>query len=299
MDQVPSNESQVGERVSKLPQLLSMPRVRYIPVLLGVGVLLATVALQLGAARSDAAVSPTMHAAVHANNDITLTFDDGSAVGNQDRVSPTVPAGTYTVRVVDDTEEHNFHLVGPGVDQSTDTGGRSSPSWTVALQAGGSYRFVCDTHVDFMYGQFQAVAGAGGSTGGSTGGSSGGSTSGGGSSGGGSSGGSSGGSTSSGGSASTALKGTLAGTVKADGALRLAYLGKPVTRLKSGRYKITVVDKTAGRGFVVKATGRPAVTVSTAPFVGTRSVTVDLKAGRWSFYTPAGKKSTTSFIVVA
>ena len=87
--------------------------------------------------------------------------------------------------------------------------------------------------------------------------------------------------------------------MNAVGALKLAYLGKPVTRLKSGRYRITVVDKTAGRGFVVKGTGRPAVTVSSAPFVGKRSVTVDLKAGQWSFYTPAGKKSTTSFIVVA
>ena len=94
-----------------------------------------------------------MHAFVHEDNSIGLTFDDGSAVGNQDRTPPTIPPGTYTIRVVDDATEHNFHLSGPGVDQATGTGDTSSPTWTVTLQPGSTYKFQCDTHSDFMYGR--------------------------------------------------------------------------------------------------------------------------------------------------
>ena len=155
-----------------MSQIASTQRARFIPVFIGVFVLVATVALKLDVAGSKAAltkaevVSTTMHAAVHQNNDIFLTFDDGSTVGNQDRNTPTIPAGTYTIRVVDDTAEHNFHLVGPGVDMSTDTTSTSSPTWTVTFQNGGTYRFVCDNHPDFMFGLFQASGSAGGSSGG-------------------------------------------------------------------------------------------------------------------------------------
>ena len=270
-------------------------------------VLGATVALKLGVGPSQAAVSPTMHAVVHPNNDIALTFDDGSAVGTQDRVPPTIPAGTYVIRVVDDASEHNFHLAGPGVDQATGVGDDSAtPTWTVTFQAGGAYRFVCDTHADFMAGFFQATAAAGGSAG-SSGGSSGGSSSGGSSSGGsassgGSSGGSSSGGSKSSGSKSSAvssLRGSLAGTVSSDGKLKLALNGKAVSKLKSGRYKITVVDKTPARSFVVQQNKNSAITVSGVSFVGTHSVIVNLKVGQWTFYTSPGKKSKSSFIVVA
>ena len=64
-------------------------------------VLGATVALKLGVGTSQAAVSSTMHAVVREDNTIGLTFDDGSPVGSQARETPTIPAGTYTVRVQD------------------------------------------------------------------------------------------------------------------------------------------------------------------------------------------------------
>src|SRR5262245_2002999 len=86
----------------------SLHRARLVPLFLGAFVLVATIALKLyvdgsrAAVQANAAVSQTMHAVVHQNDDIFLTFDDGSAVGNQDRVPRTIPAGTYTVRVVDD-----------------------------------------------------------------------------------------------------------------------------------------------------------------------------------------------------
>jgi hypothetical protein len=258
-------------------------------MLLGVVLCGATIALRLGVTGSQAAVSPTMHAVVHEDNTIMLTFDDGTQVGSQARTPPVIPPGTYTIRVVDDTDEHNFHLSGPGVDQSTSVGGMSSPTWTVTFQSGADYRFQCDTHFDFMYGMFSTSGSAGstGSTGsaGSTGGSS---TSGGSAS--------SSGST---GSGTSALRGTLTGTVSASGKLTFAIAGKPVKRLSAGRYRITVVDKAATRSFVVREDGHTAITVSSVPFVGTRSLTLKLAAGHWSFYTTAGAKSTGAFVVVA
>jgi hypothetical protein len=263
--------------------------VRRIPILLAIAVLGAT-ALQFGVSRSHAAVSAvsqTMHATVHEDQSISLLFDDGTPVGNQARTPPTIPPGTYTIRVVDDTDEHNFHLSGPGVDQATSVGGSASPTWTVTLQPGAEYRFQCDTHFDFMFGLFN-TSGTGGSSGSST---SGGSSSSGSSSSGGSS------SSSSTGGASS-LRGTLAGTLSAAGKLTLAVGGKPVTRLKSGRYKITVVDKAPKLGAVVREVGHGAVTLSGVAFVGTHTVTVNLAAGRWAYFTSAGK-SKTAFTVVA
>jgi hypothetical protein len=255
-----------------------------------------TLAVYLGVAH--AAVSQTMHAFVHEDASIGLTFDDGSAVGNQAAAPPTIPPGSYTIRVLDDASEHNFHLIGPGVDQSTDIGNPGTPTWTVTLQAGSSYKFVCDNHPDFMYGNFQT---SGTSSGGSSGGTSGGSTSGGSTSGGSSSrGSSSGGTKSTGGTSSGAnagLSGTLAGTLTATGAATLKLGGKPVSALDAGRYKVTVVDKTSSRSFVIQKKGGKAIIVSAPTFVGTHSMTVTLTAGQWSFYTLPGSKSKHSFTV--
>lgn len=257
---------------------------RRIPVLLAVIVLAAAGAH--AALSSHAAVSPTMHAFVHEDSSIGLTFDDGSNVGSQAAPPPNIPAGTYTIRAVDDAFTHNFHLGGPGVDVSTTIGGMATPTWTVTLQAGARYRFVCDDHPDFMWGEF-TVGGAGsGGTSGSSG----------------SSGGSSGGSTGgTGGTVSNtgALRGTLVGRVNASGKLTLASGAFPVTKLKAGRYRFTVADKSSARSFVVQRKGGSATTISGAAFVGTRTVVLTLTAGQWMFYTSAGAKSASTFTVTA
>ena len=235
--------------------------------------------------RAHAAVSPTMHAVVHEDNTIALTFDDGTPVGSQARTPPTIPPGTYTIRVVDDALEHNFHISGPGVDQATTTGGTSTPTWTVTFQPGAEYRFQCDTHLDFMFGVFDTT-GAGSSSSSTSSGSS--TTSGGSSS----SSSSSSSTSSKGSTGVTALRGTLAGTLSAAGKATLAFAGKPVARLKAGRYKVSVVDKAASQGFVLRKSGASPITVSSVPFVGTHSVTVVLSTGSWTFSTVAGKSKT-------
>ncbi len=68
-----------------------------------------------------------MHADVPDNDTVTLTFADGSPVGSQITPGPTIPPGTYTIQVYDDSERDNFHLTGPGVDQSTPVTDNASP----------------------------------------------------------------------------------------------------------------------------------------------------------------------------
>jgi hypothetical protein len=272
-----------------------MRRLRYIPVALGV-ILCAAVGART-AFSSHSAVSQTMHAFDHDDESIGLRFDDGSDVGNQARNPPVIPPGTYTIQAVDDSGAHNFHLTGPGVDVGTTIGGIQSPTWTVTLQPGAHYRFQCDDHPDFMYGAFDTSGAGAGGGGGTTGG---GSSSGGSSSGGSSSGGStSGGSTSSGGTGSkpAAVLGTLIGRVNPAGKLVLTYGGIPVKKVKAGRYKITVADKTPKRSFVVGKTGGGATTVGGVAFVGTKTVTLNLTTGKWTFYASGGPKSTSSFTV--
>jgi hypothetical protein len=262
-------------------------RARYIPVLLGVSLLAAAGAQ--AAFSSHTAVSQTMHAYVHEDTSIGLTFDDGSNVGNQATTPPTIPPGTYTIRAEDDAFTHNFHLAGPGVDVSTTIGGTGTPTWTVTFQPGSQYRFVCDDHPDFMYGVFFTSGAGGGTSGGSSGGSSGGASGGSGSS------GSTGGTVSNTGS----LRGTLVGRVNAAGKLTLSSGGAPVTKVKAGRYKLTVADKASTRSFVVQRKGGSPTTVSGVSFVGTRTMVLTLTAGQWTYYTSSGAKSTSTFSVTA
>jgi plastocyanin len=275
-----------------------MRGLRFVPVVLGVAVLAAAGARE--ALSAHAAVSPTMHAFVHEDATIGLTFDDGSAVGNQAGVPPTIPPGTYTIRAVDDALSHNFHLYGPGVDVMTTIGGTASPTWTVTFQPGGQYRFVCDDHADFMYGLFNTSGGAGGNNAtSSTGSSSAGSSSTGSSSAGSSSGSSVSAAGKAAGSGSSALAGSLAGQVGTAGKLTLSSGGRAVAKLKAGKYKVTVADKASGRSFVLQRSGGAATTVSGIAFVGTRSVTLTLTAGKWTFYSSAGARSPSSFTVTS
>jgi hypothetical protein len=77
---------------------------------------------------------------------ITLT-QNGTKVTHLD-------PGTYTIDVVDQATEHDFHLFGPGVNETTDIGGTGTTTWTVTFQDGATYDYVCDAHVGTMHGRF-------------------------------------------------------------------------------------------------------------------------------------------------
>lgn len=54
-------------------------------------------------------------------------------------------AGEYEVEVSDLATLHNFHLTGPGVDESTSVSSTGEVTWKVTLEP-GTYTFVCDPH---------------------------------------------------------------------------------------------------------------------------------------------------------
>lgn len=258
------------------------------------------VALALSRA-GGAAVSQTMHGYVLDDNTVRLTFDDGTPVGSSTAPGPTIPAGTYTVFVNDDSELDNIHLTGPGVDYSTGVVENGTPTWTVTFAPGGSYKFQSDSHpnVGGYYGYFQ-TSGSGASSASSSGSSS--STSGNATSGSPSSttsGGSGGTSSSAGSGTSTSatLAGTLRGTIGPAGKARLLIGGKAVSKLTAGRYKITIVDKSPRRGIVIREIGHSAITLSGIGFVGTRAVTTNLAVGRWIVASSGPNPSTASFSV--
>jgi hypothetical protein len=91
------------------------------------------------------------------------------------------------------------------------------------------------------------------------------------------------------GSAIMPFRGTLTGGVTAAGTLTLAYKGKSVTSLKAGKYTIAVTDKSSSNGFMVEKLKHAVLSVTGAAFVGKRSATVQLTAGRWLFIPRAGK----------
>ncbi|HEX9379565.1 MAG TPA: hypothetical protein VF872_08240 [Gaiellaceae bacterium] len=107
--------------------------------------LLAALFLPSALARAD---NPRLVARVGQNDSFTISLRDasGSPVTHLD-------PGTYDVEVHDFSEEHNFHLHGPGVDKATAVGDVEDVVWTVTLPD-GKYAFECAAHASTMNGWF-------------------------------------------------------------------------------------------------------------------------------------------------
>jgi plastocyanin len=76
-------------------------------------------------------------------------------------------AGTYSIVVSDKSSAHNFHILGPGlpakntkaVKVATEVSKTGTFTLTgLKLQAGKTYRFICDPHKSFMKGSFTVPA---------------------------------------------------------------------------------------------------------------------------------------------
>lgn len=108
---------------------------------------LLSVAL-LGATFGSAApaTEDKLHARVGPGFTISLTDDAGAPVTKLD-------PGTYEIEVEDESSQHNFHLIGPGVDRATSVPGEGKETWTVTFKA-GAYRYLCDPHPTSMKGSF-------------------------------------------------------------------------------------------------------------------------------------------------
>jgi len=81
-----------------------------------------------------AADNPKLEASVGPGFSIRIVGPDGQAVTR-------LAAGTYDITVRDLSEEHNFHLQGPGVEERTGLEFVGTVTWTVTL-ADGRYTFV-------------------------------------------------------------------------------------------------------------------------------------------------------------
>ena len=90
--------------------------------------------------------APTLTATVGPEFTISLRDAQGNRVTKLDPVQ-------YVIEVDDRSDFHNFHLTGPGVNESTEVGFVGSARWTVTFRD-GNYRYMCDPHAASMNGSF-------------------------------------------------------------------------------------------------------------------------------------------------
>ena len=108
-------------------------------------VLVAAAAVVLVPAATPATL-PQLIGTVGPGFTITLTHPDGTPVTQLD-------PGTYEVVARDLSTEHNFHLSGPGVNQTTLVEAEGTFTWTVTFVE-GNYSVVCDPHSTQMHREF-------------------------------------------------------------------------------------------------------------------------------------------------
>jgi hypothetical protein len=241
-----------------------MVAIRTVPWLIGLLVLGAALATRVGTHESSAAVSSTMHASVGPGFIISLAFDDGTPV-------QAPPAGSYRILVDDQANDHNFHLIGPGVDMSTGTEQVGSASWTVTFQNNAQYIFQCDTHPAEMNGIF-TVGKVSTTTPTST---------------------------SPGHTTPTPISmGSLTASVSASAA-KLLFGDRRASSLKAGSYRVGITDSSAKAGFELQRIGFGARSLTTAAFVGKHFVTVKLTAGKWKYYSSKHAAAAAVFTVTA
>jgi plastocyanin len=69
-----------------------------------------------------------------------------------------VKAGTYTLKVEDKSSMHNFHLIGPGVDQEVTTVSFTGDKEVTVTLKPGTYTYQCDPHASAgMKGTFKVT----------------------------------------------------------------------------------------------------------------------------------------------
>ena len=69
----------------------------------------------------------------------------------------TLRHGTYTIRVADKSDFHNFHLRGPGVNKKITTVGFEGTKTITVRLVKGRYTYVCDPHRTSMKGSFRVT----------------------------------------------------------------------------------------------------------------------------------------------
>jgi plastocyanin len=97
-------------------------------------------------ASAAAADTPVLQGHVGPTFTITLKDPSGADIVHVD-------PGTYGLHVVSDSDQHDFHLTGPGVDVVAGLNNPGKFDFQVAL-TDGNYKFFCDFHPSTMKGAF-------------------------------------------------------------------------------------------------------------------------------------------------
>ncbi len=265
-------------------------RVLLVPVLAGLLVLAGVLGIQ-----DSRAAAPQLTLSVNLNGSLEVVLGNGTRIRTSNAPGATISPGPYLAIVGSDVPDsqdvyHMFHLAGPGVNLSSELLPCENPMplLTVTLQPSSTYTYDDLRHPELTHVVF--TTSAGGSSSDSSGGSSGPATA------------KSTGSVSNSSVVGSALanipfRGTLVGTVRSARMLTLSHNGNTVSSLKAGRYKIAVDDETTKGGFTIGGVHKQSVMVTGSSFVGKRTATVYLRAGRWMYYSSAGPKH--HFAVVA
>jgi plastocyanin len=224
--------------------------VRSLRPLLLLPLVLAAVLLP-GSARS-AATATQLNVTVGPGFSIKVADANGHTVSNLD-------PGDYTITVknLSPTQEHNFHLTGPGGIDMASNFSNVTETWNLTF-VDGVYRYVCDAHRTIMHGSFRV------------------------------------------GTAPPpppppppAKK--LTGKVGPAKAISLKKGANAVKSLVAGKYKLAVSDLTKTDNFHL--TG-PGVNKKTGvAFKGSKSWTLTLKRGKYTFRSDATKKLRRTFTV--
>jgi hypothetical protein len=246
------------------------PRLRLLPVLAAVAILAATVVARFATTNAHADVLAVLQGNVGPDFAISLKNPDGSVVSHLD-------AGPYEIQVADQATNHNYHLEGPGVSMATGIPDVQSADWMVTL-GDGVYTYHCDQHLslsaNFAVGSASLapppapvsvlpspapLPSSSPSTSPKT--------------------------------PVAAAASSVGGTLRAALAgtkLTLTLNGKPLTKVAAGTYKVVVVDTSKTLGLTLAHVGAPQQPLTTNLFSGTKTVTVDLAAGRWTVYSANG-----------
>jgi plastocyanin len=83
-----------------------------------------------------------------------------------------------------------------------------------------------------------------------------------------------------------AMTPTLVGTVGPGYTINLTVGGKKVARLKAGSYTFVIHDKASIHAWSLDGPNGFAKDLTAVPFMGTKTVTLKLKAGKYKYYCP-------------
>lgn len=232
----------------------------------------------LAGARSAAELS--LQVTFTASGSISVTLPDGTSVGTASGAPSVIPAGYYTIHLSGPLNVAAgmpyFHLTGAAVDllENMNEGGVGSLTDTAYFMPLATYTWTNDSlpGVAYTFTASSTVLGTPPATPVSP------------------KSGTPAASEDIVGSDSGGLLGTLTAGVGATGAVTLELGGKSVAALTAGRYRIVVIDRSASSGFVLARAKHPALTLTGVKFIGRRSETVTLAAGRWLYMPSPGKK---------